>query len=552
MRDRSVVIKVVAYTCGAMFVIMFLNSFVLLRFERNREEAFVAEYQKKLTQSIDEREASQKTALHKNIAFHAEILTKIGATHLYGIEKEDVQDMLRSYLNYPEILAITVLDDFADPFAAIWKVPNTAEIHEGDSLPDDLTLNTDLSIQLPSLYEGNNVGSFEVFYTDRILIEEITTVKERTSTEVEAFQTASRSRFIRTAMNQIAGGALMLLALIVCQIVSLKALVFTPLLTVSQIARKLSQFDLTVIVNSRRRDEIGQLFAAIQEMIQSFRNIVDQVQHSGTQVAASATELAATAKQQEVTVKTQVESTNDVVKSVEEISQVASELVDTMQHVASMSQETAELASSGQTDLVQMKVEIDQMANASQSISGRLETIHEKAENITTVVTTINKVSDQTNLLSLNAAIEAEKAGEYGRGFTVVVREIRRLADQTASATLDIEKMVQEMQTAVSAGVIEMNTFIAEVRHRVDVVEKISWQQTMIIEQVQALSPNFEEVSVAMRRQSDHAQNINLTIMNLSEEMQQTKKSLSETYSVIEQLDNAARNLQTEVSSFKT
>ncbi|MCP4402397.1 MAG: methyl-accepting chemotaxis protein [bacterium] len=535
-----------------MFVIMCLNSFVLLRFEGNREETFVSEYQKKLIQSIDEREASQKTALRKNVAFNAEILTKIGATHLYGIEKQDVQEMLRSYLNYPEILAITVLDDFAEPFAAIWKVPNTAEIHEGNSLPDDLTLNADLSIQLSSLYEGNNVGSFEVFYTDRLLIEEITAAKERASTEVEAFQAASRSRFIRTAMNQIVGGALMMLALIICQIVSLKALIFTPLLTVSQIARQLSQFDLTVLVNSRRRDEVGQLFIAIQEMIQSFRNIVDQVQHSGTQVTSSATELAATAKQQEITVKTQVESTNDVVKSVEEISQVASELVDTMQHVASMSQETAELASSGQTDLVQMKMEIDQMADAAQSISGRLETIHEKAENITTVVTTINKVSDQTNLLSLNAAIEAEKAGEYGRGFTVVAREIRRLADQTASATLDIEEMVQEMQAAVSAGVIEMNKFIAEVRHSVGVAEKIRRQQTTIIEQVQALSPNFEDVSVAMRRQSDHAQKINLTIMDLSEEMRQTKESLSETYSAIEQLNNAARNLHTEVSSFKT
>ena len=151
----------------------------------------------------------------------------------------------------------------------------------------------------------------------------------------------------------------------------------------------------------------------------------------------------------------------------------------------------------------------------------------------------------------MNAAIEAEKAGEYGRGFTVVAREIRRLADQTAVATLDIEQMVKEMQSAVSAGVMEMDKFIAEVRHNVDDVEKIRMQLALIIEQVQALSPRFEEVNVAMGHQSDHARQIDEAMVNLSEEMRQTRDSLHETYGAIEQLNEAARNLQEEVSRFQ-
>ena len=98
------------------------------------------------------------------------------------------------------------------------------------------------------------------------------------------------------------------------------------------------------------------------------------------------------------------------------------------------------------------------------------------------MVTTITKVADQTNLLSINAAIEAEKAGEYGRGFLVVAREIRRLADQTAVATLDIENMVRQMQDAVSAGVMQMDKFADEVRSGVGQVGEINGQMGQIIE----------------------------------------------------------------------
>jgi methyl-accepting chemotaxis protein WspA len=298
-------------------------------------------------------------------------------------------------------------------------------------------------------------------------------------------------------------------------------------------------------------DELGHLAQKFNHMVTQLRLLVSQVQQSGIQVTSASTELAATAKEQEATVTVQVASTNRVLTAVQEISDLTTELVATMQQVASTSQETAGFASSGQTDLAHMGDAMQGMEKASLAISSRLQAIHEKAENITTVVTTITKVADQTNLLSLNAAIEAEKAGEYGRGFTVVAREIRRLADQTAVATLDIEQMVEQMQAAVSDGVMEMEKFIAEVRHSADDVERISLQLTRIIEQVQALTPHFEDVNAAMEHQSEQAHEINHAVQQLSQEMQETKSSLHETYSAIGQLKEIAGTLQQKVSQFK-
>ncbi len=324
-----------------------------------------------------------------------------------------------------------------------------------------------------------------------------------------------------------------------------------PISEAVDIAKEVADGDFTTEAKIRSTDETGHLLRALDTMAENLNSLVGQVQRSSIQVTSSSTELAATAKEQETTMVNQVESTNRVVKSVENISHVAADLVETMQRVASMSQETAVFANSGQRDLSKMEEAMHNMENASKSISGRLESINEKAENITHVVDTITKVADQTNLLSLNAAIEAEKAGEYGRGFQVVAREIRRLADQTAVATLDIEQMVQEMQSAVAAGVMEMDKFMVEVKLSAEDVEKISTQLTRIIAQVQALSPSFEDVNVATGNQSESAQKINTAMVNLSEGLQQTIESLRETYAAIEQLNEATRALREETSRFK-
>jgi methyl-accepting chemotaxis protein WspA len=190
-----------------------------------------------------------------------------------------------------------------------------------------------------------------------------------------------------------------------------------------------------------------------------------------------------------------------------------------------------------------MKVTVQQIVEASGSIQARLEVLNEKAGNIGAVITTIIKVADQTNLLSLNAAIEAEKAGDYGRGFSVVATEIRRLADQTAAATGHIEQTVKEMQSAVAAGVMGMDKFSEEVRRGVEVVQQVSEELSQIIQQVQTLTPNFETVSEGMQSQSLGAQQISDSLSQLSEAAKQTVDSMHQSNRAVEQLNQVARML---------
>ena len=177
--------------------------------------------------------------------------------------------------------------------------------------------------------------------------------------------------------------------------------------------------------------------------------------------------------------------------------------------------------------------------------------IREKADSINAVVTTITKVADQTNLLSLNAAIEAEKAGEYGRGFAVVATEIRRLADQTAVSTYDIEQMIKEIQSAVSAGVMSMDKFSEEVRQGMHAIEQIGRQLTQIIQHAQALAPRVETVNEGMQAQTTGGEQIAEALTQLSSAAQHTVESLRQSSVAIEQLQRVSGDLSAGVSRFK-
>ncbi|MGO4777370.1 methyl-accepting chemotaxis protein, partial [Lysobacter sp. 2RAB21] len=213
-----------------------------------------------------------------------------------------------------------------------------------------------------------------------------------------------------------------------------------------------------------RADEFGAVAQGYDRMSTDLSELVGQIQTSGIQVNSSINEITATLREQQATAAQIAATTTEIGATSREIAATSKELARTMGAVATSAEQTAMLAGNGQDGVAQMEETMGRMIDATAAISGKLAVLAEKASNISQVVTTITKVADQTNLLSLNAAIEAEKAGEYGRGFSVVAVEIRRLADQTAVATLDIEQMVREIQSAVSAGVMGMDKFSEEVR----------------------------------------------------------------------------------------
>ena len=324
-----------------------------------------------------------------------------------------------------------------------------------------------------------------------------------------------------------------------------------PIEAAVQAAHLVAIGDLTGQVDVKAKGEVGRLLEAIRIMTKDLRSLIGKIQKSSIALLSTATEIAATSKQQEQTMHDHGASTNEAAAAVKEISATGQELVRTMSELNHVAAQSAEMASHGQESLVLMDKTMRTLADSTGSISSKLSVISERAANINLAVTTITKVADQTNLLSINAAIEAEKAGEYGLGFLVVAREIRRLADMTAVSTLDIERMVKEMQYSVSAGVMEMDKFSDQVRQGVREVADVNEKLGQIIDAVQVLTSRFDQVTEGMRVQSQGADQIREAVVRLSEGTGNTLASLREFNLATGHLREAVGGLKEEVSRFR-
>ena len=323
-----------------------------------------------------------------------------------------------------------------------------------------------------------------------------------------------------------------------------------PLAEAAAVAEAIAAGDLSREVILGGQNEPGRLLAAFVAMQHAVGSLVGRIKSAGERLVTVEAEAASALVTQERAVGGFSGSAHEISAAVAEISATSEQLLEATGGLMEVARDAASVADEGRGGLESMTASMHQLDEAMNAFTRKLATISQWASGITSVVTTIAKVAEQTNLLSVNATIEAEKAGESGRGFRIVAQEIRRLADQTALATKDIERMVRDMQAAVAGGTMEMDRFRNEVSGRIGEVAEVSEKLGRIIEPVQSVTHSLEQVHEGMEAQSQGARQIRDAMESLRGDAAESASSLTVFTAALQELRAAIGELNTEASRF--
>ena len=306
-----------------------------------------------------------------------------------------------------------------------------------------------------------------------------------------------------------------------------------------------------IMWNRTLKKTVSQQTEALRRELQRREEVHSAVARTTVEVTGAATEIAGSARQQADTAATFESSAGHAASAVRAIAGTLEALLESVEGINRVAAQTRQRAEAGREQLDQLDGVMRVMANANLRMGGRVEQIQKSAEKIKLATVMMVKVVDQTNLLSVNSAIEAEKAGEHGRGFRVVSAEIQRLADQSADATLQIEDIVRDMQVGVHDAVQEAEATRAQVAEGVEQAGQIGEELGAIMQEIGQLTARFEEIRHLVAEQSSGTEAIQHSIHQVHDGAEAVSAASREFSDVATQLQHAIDSLRTDVSTLR-
>jgi len=314
---------------------------------------------------------------------------------------------------------------------------------------------------------------------------------------------------------------------------------------------QLAEGDLTAQVKLNTRDEMRAVGEGFNRMSTSFRDLVGQVQGAANQVSIAADTMSGVTDETHNGVVQQQQETEQVATAINEMSATVQEVARNAEEAAKAASSANDEASGGSRVVGQTIDSINSLATEVENVATVIKGLESDSENIGSVLDVIKGIAEQTNLLALNAAIEAARAGEQGRGFAVVADEVRTLASRTQASAREIEDMIVQLQDRAHSAVVTMEQGQARTQESVTRAAEAGSALQSITQAVAVINDMNNQIASASEEQSAVAEEINRNIVNISDISERTAAGAQQTHSNSSELARLADSLQQLISKFR-
>jgi methyl-accepting chemotaxis protein len=361
----------------------------------------------------------------------------------------------------------------------------------------------------------------------------------------EATRVFGSTRLINVALVVVA----LLVGILTSYLITLS--ITRPLAEGVRIADALADGNLTIQVSSTGRDETGLLMEHLGHMVHNLRDMISRTVDISSSIAAASNQLHSTATQIATGAEEVSCQANTVATASEEMSATSSDIARNCSMAADASRQTSESATSGAQVVNETITGMNVIADRVRETSRTIEALGTRSDQIGEIIGTIEDIADQTNLLALNAAIEAARAGEQGRGFAVVADEVRALAERTTRATREIGEMIKAIQKETQEAVTAMNEGVREVEKGAESSQKSGRALEEILERINEVSMQVNQIATAAEEQTATTGEVTSNIQQINEVVHATAQGAEETARAAAQLAGQAEELQGLVSRFR-